>query len=400
MIQPTSKIYRFTIAPVQGSTTPLLLAIQPSYSHWNLAACHQQDVRFVCIQVSLDVVPLLGARHAGATVLKSMYYLELPQQLVNMANGLGAVYILTTFHGPANITMMTAHKVLEEIIHPCLQRSPITLSGSDFNIQEANIDSNMVKDQLITKLLLLGFGTICASVFAILCPGFSDQPHAVLEHIRQALPGPDGQMVVTIIHKFIQRVINASHPFTACKTLPISICDHIICTLDCRIIPSFGKLYDDHAMSHDLNGAYQHRKVQEILAAAQQAEDEVHQVQEIARGIHGQSFHMFHIPPGIPNAETPAPPVVGAYSSQAKRTLANYQAGPGTPTGDGTPYNQSQCCPLKCFGCGGPHGYQDKNGNITCPYGHNPKVKATAEREYKAFCQYPKEKYKAQMLHS
>jgi hypothetical protein len=207
-------------------------------------------------------------------------------------------------------------------------------------------------------------------------------------------------MAVTSVHKFIQRVINASRTFAACKTLPISICNHIICNLGCRIIPSFCKLYTNHATSHDLDGAYQHRKVQEILAAAQQAEDKVHQVQEIARGIHGQSFHMFHIPPGVPNAETPAPPVIRAYPSHVKRTLAKYQAGPGTPTGNRTPYNQSQRCPLKCFGCGGPHGYQDKNGNITCPYRHNPKVKATAEQEYKAFCQYPKEKYKAQMLHS
>jgi hypothetical protein len=294
---------------------------------------------------------------------------------------------------------MTAREVLEEIIHPCLQHNPITLSGTDFNLQEANIDSNKVKDQLITKLLLLGFDAICALVFAVLCPGYSDQPHAVLKHIQQALPGPDRQMLVTSIHEVIQRVINASRPFEARKTLLISICNHIICNLDCCIIPSFRKLYNDHATSHDLDGAYQHRKVQEILAAAQQAEDNVHQVQEITPGIHGQSFHMFHIPPGIPNVEMPALPVVGTYPSQAERTLAKYQAGPGTPTGNGTPYNQSQRCPLKCFGCGGPHGYQDKNGNITCPYRHNPKVKATVKREYKAFCQHFKEKYKAQMLH-
>jgi hypothetical protein len=204
-------------------------------------------------------------------------------------------------------------------------------------------------------------------------------------------------MVVTSVHEFIQHVINASHPFGAPKTLPISICNHIICNLDCCIIPSFRRLYTDHATSNDLDGAYQRRKVQEILAAAQQAEDMVHQVQEIARGIHGQSFHMFHIPPGVPNAETPAPPVIRAYPSHVKRTLAKYQAGPGTPTGNRTPYNQSQCRPLKCVGCGGPHGYQDKNGNITCPYGHDPKVKATTERKYKAFYQRLEEKYKAQM---
>jgi hypothetical protein len=222
---------RINNTTVAGNPTILLPII-----NGNLAACHQQDVQFIRVQVSLDFAPLLSTGHAGATVLKSMYYLKLPQQLVNMANGLGAAYVLMKFHGPTNITTMTACKVLEEIIHPCLQRGPITLSGTDFNLLDANIDSNMVKDQLITKLLLLGLDAICTLVFVVLCPGYSDQPHAVLEHIRQALPGPDRQMVMTSIHEFIQCVINASHPFAACKTLPISICNHIICNLDCHTI--------------------------------------------------------------------------------------------------------------------------------------------------------------------
>jgi hypothetical protein len=243
-----------------------------------LAACHQQDVRFVRVQVSLDFAHLLSAAHVGATVLKSMYYLELPQQLVNMTNSAGAAYVLTTYHVPTNITVMTAQEVNNNIIRPCLQHGPITLSNADFNLQEAYIDSTSVKDQLINKLLLLGFDPICALVFAVLCPGYSYQPHAVLDHIRQASPGPNGQVIITSIHEFIQCIINASCPFAARKTLPISICDHIIHNLDRHIIPSFRKLYANHAVLHDLNGAYQRRKVQEIFAAAQQAEDKVHQV--------------------------------------------------------------------------------------------------------------------------
>jgi hypothetical protein len=289
-----------------------------------LANCCQQDVRFVRIQVSLDFAHLLGAGHIGGTVLKSMYYLELPQQSVNMINSAGATYVLTTYHGPTNITAMTAQEVNDDIICPCLQHGLITLSGTDFNLQEANIDSAMVKDQLISKLLLLGFDAICASVFAVLCPVYFDQPHAVQDHIRQASPGPNGQMIVVRVHEFIQHVINTWCPFAARKMLPISICNHIIRNLNRRIIPSFRKLYANHAMSLDLDGAFQCRRVQEILAAAQQAEDEVHQVQDIAQGITGQSFHMFVLPPGIPAMDMPAMPIVRAYPSQAERTLAKY----------------------------------------------------------------------------
>jgi hypothetical protein len=108
-----------------------------------LAKCHQQDVRFVRIQVSLDFVNLLGTGHVGATILKSMYYLKLPQQSANMINGAGAAYLLKTYHGPTNITAMTAQEINDDIICPCLQRGPITLSNTDFNLQEANIDSRI-----------------------------------------------------------------------------------------------------------------------------------------------------------------------------------------------------------------------------------------------------------------
>jgi hypothetical protein len=252
-----------------------------------VADCRQKDVCYILIQLSLNFAGLLGPQHIGVSVIKSMYYIELPQTLVNMTNGVGAAYVLTTYHGPADITSMTPEQILVNIINPCLQRGPISLSCADFNLQEANTDSTTVKDQLINKILVLGYASICASVFAILCPGYSDQPHAVLDHIRQASPGPDGQIIVASVHEFIQHIINALRPFAARKTLPISICNHIICNLDRRIIPSFRKLYPDHATPHNLDGAIQRKKVQEILAAAQQAEDEVHQVQEIARGITG-----------------------------------------------------------------------------------------------------------------
>jgi hypothetical protein len=291
-----------------------------------VADCHQKDVCYVCVQLSLNFAGLLGPQHIGASVIKSMYYIELPQTSVNMTNGAGAAYVLTTYHGPADITLMTAKQFLVNIINPCLQRGPISLSHANFNLQEANTDSTTVKDQLINKILVLGYASICTSVFAILCPGYSNQPHAILDHIRQASPRPDGQIIVASVHEFIQHFISASRPFAAQKTLPISICDHIIHNLDRRIIPSFHKLYSDHSMPHNLDGAIQRKKVQEILAATQQVEDEVHQVQEIARGITGQSFH-YKAPLGTPTAETTAVPIaVGTYPSQAERTLAKYES--------------------------------------------------------------------------
>jgi hypothetical protein len=171
---------------IAGNPTVLLPVINGV-----LANCCQRDICYVRVQLSLNFAALLGPRHAGATVLKSMYYIKLPQTLANMTNGAGAAYVLTTYHGPANITAMTAEQVTNEIVNPCLQRGPISLSGADFNLQEAHTNSTTIKDQLVNKILLLSFDAICESVFAILCPGYSDQLHTILDHIRQAFPGPN-----------------------------------------------------------------------------------------------------------------------------------------------------------------------------------------------------------------
>ncbi len=72
-----------------------------------VADCCQKDVCYVHVQLSLNFARLLGPQHIGASVIKLMYYIELPQTLVNMTNGTGTEYILTSYHCPVDITSMT-----------------------------------------------------------------------------------------------------------------------------------------------------------------------------------------------------------------------------------------------------------------------------------------------------
>jgi hypothetical protein len=89
------------------------------------------------------------------------------------------------------------------------------------------------------------------------------------------------------------------------------------------------------------------------------------------------------------------PIAIGAYPSQAERTLAKYEGKGSFPGAAKTPYERIS---RKCFGCGAPsHGFQDKDGNITCPYGHDPSVKANAECKYRAYLNRLAKKYKARM---
>ena len=88
----------------------------------------------------------------------------------------------------------------------------------DFNLAKANVVAETIRDIIQAKILKLGFKRICSSIFQQLCPGYSDQPHAALEHIRHSVPGPDGQIVTASVIKYFQRMMNAVRPFATEQT--------------------------------------------------------------------------------------------------------------------------------------------------------------------------------------
>jgi hypothetical protein len=82
------------------------------------------------------------------------------------------------------------------------------------------------------QILKLGFQQICTSIFQQLYPGYSNQPHVAIEHIRQTAQGPDGQLVTASVINYYQRMLNALRPFATEKTYAISVCDRLIQGLD------------------------------------------------------------------------------------------------------------------------------------------------------------------------
>ncbi len=329
-----------------------------------VAACRQGDVRFVRVDCSIDFTPLITIPGYRTSTLRASYYIELPQTTVVMQNGAGADYNLTTWHGAANLATLTPDQVRAQILEPCLHTGPITLGAVSFNLTDDQIDDTTCINLIHSKVLKLGFKQICKSIFQQLCPGYSDQPHAALEHIRQTSIGPNGQMVTSTTVEYYQRMLNASRPFAREANYAVSVCDKFIQGLDPRLIGPFRRFYPQHSMVHSLNGSYHRSQLGVILAAAQAAEDEVKQMQDIARGMLGQGFFL-NVIGGVS-----AP----AFPSQAEQTLNRYSAG-----GD-----QRERQPLKCFGCGGDHPWM-KNKKVVCPKAKEPGVAKNAEAQYKSF---------------
>ena len=348
-----------TNTTVAGDPT-ILLPVQ----NGAVAGCRQGDVRFVRVDCSIDFTPLITIPGYGTSVLRASFYMELPQTTVVMQNGNGVDYNLTTWHGASNLRTLTPDQVRAQILEPCLHTGPITLGAASFNLTDAQIDDTSCIDLIHSKVLKLGFKQICKSIFQQLCPGYSDQPHAALEHIRQTSIGPDGQMVTSTTVEYYQRMLNASRPFAREANYAVSVCDKFIQGLDPRLIGPFRRFYPQHSMVHSLNGSYQRSQLGVILAAAQAAEDEVKQMQDIARGMLGQGFFSTII------GESSAT----AFPSQAEQTLNRYSSGG----------RQRDRLPLKCFGCGGDHPWM-KNKKVVCLKATEPGIAKKAEAEYEAF---------------
>ena len=319
-----------------------------------VATCRQPDVRFVRVTSNVDFSSLVRIPNYGPVVLRVGFYIELPQTTVGMINGNGVAYQLTTWHGAADLSTLSRDDVRTLILEPCLQDGPILLRPADFNLGEVNIDPTTIRESISTKILTLGFRQICASVFTQLCPGYSDQPHAVLEHIRQTTIGPDGQPVTATVVEYYQRMWNAARPFVADHTYAISVCDRFIQGLAPTLIPAFRRYYPMHSVVHNLAGAYQRQQLPIILAAAQAAEDECKHIQDVARGmLQSQGFFI--------NS-------AGALVSQAEKTLAQH----APPT------------KKNCWGCGGDHSWMTA-GKVTCPRGSEPSVIAAAKQKYEEY---------------
>jgi hypothetical protein len=226
-------------AEIKTTTTAGNAAILLPIQDGTKASCRQKDAHFVRIMCNVDFSGLITVPNYGPMVLRVGFYLELPLTTVAMTDSHNVAYNLTTWHGVAGLTTLTSYEVCMLIIKPCLQDGWIALCPANFNLGDANIHAVTVCETIHAKILCLGFKQICASIFVQLCPGYRDQPHAMLEHIYQTSTGSDGQPVTVTVIKYYQCMLNAACPFAMQACYAISVCDPFIQGLDKTLLTSF-----------------------------------------------------------------------------------------------------------------------------------------------------------------
>ena len=351
-----------------------------------VVGCRKKDVKFVRVQLMLDYASLINVNPPGATVLRTEYYIELPQTSVAMTDGAGNAYNLLTFHGPEDLRTMSAADVQAQVLDVTFQDVPVDLQPSKFNLTSARTDSSEMRSDIEGKIVRLASATVWHTMFLELCPGYSMQPWAAIDHVRQVFTDRDGNQVVSTVQAYFQQLMGAARPFSGMRDFPVSLCARFQDGLDSRLQTGYRRNFPQHSVVQPLAAAHQRKTLQAMLQAAQQAEDDLLAIQRISREAMGlsQAFHAGAVATG-------APPAVGAYPSQAEMTLRRYPQegghGAGGAGGGGTAGRDRG---LTCFGCGGPHpwsefhegrGGQQGHHVVICPNRDNPGIRDHAAKQ-------------------
>jgi len=225
----------------------------------------RNHVKVIRVQVSVNFVDLVTTMNPGPTILRIEYFIELPQSTRQMTNGVGHVYNLTTFHGALDLRTLDAQGIQNEITNFTLKDGPVELQAASFGATSARTDSSAISTEIQEKILRLASSSICHTMFTELCPGYSNHPHAGLEHIRQVHNDKDGNPVSSSVQAYYQQLLNASCPFTSQREYPVSVCSRFVSGLNPRLLTAFCRNFPKHSDVQPLDAAHQQKVLQDTM---------------------------------------------------------------------------------------------------------------------------------------
>jgi hypothetical protein len=105
------------------------------------------------------------------------------------------------------------------------------------------MDSNDINLEIDCTILKLGWHQICASVFAEMCTGYTNQPQSALDHIKQCYTDGDVNQVCIPVFAYYQHMMNAMRLFMGNETFPKSVCNAPIDGMSNPLMCIFCKYY-------------------------------------------------------------------------------------------------------------------------------------------------------------
>ena len=185
-----------------AANASILLPVQNGAAN----ACRASGVKFVRVQLALDYADLNRIDPAPNCVLHGEYYIQLPQDTVDLVNAACNAYPLTTFNGPAD-----KDDIRLLILSATHQDAPYDLLEPVFNLTSCRTDSTVIYGELKSQVVRLASPTIHQQLFEVLVPGYTREPHNVLDHIWQCYIDAEDTQIRLTAQVYYTTFLNAVH---------------------------------------------------------------------------------------------------------------------------------------------------------------------------------------------
>jgi hypothetical protein len=263
----------------------------------------------VRLELSLDFCPLCTAAGAAdQTILRTNYYLELPQTTNAVLDGHGNGRNLTTFHGEADLRNLAVDQINADILSHVPQAGPILLGESQPFVNSATIDDTTAWENISHAILKLAIPTVERTIFKTQCPNYSAQPHTVVEGISQVTYDAEGNLVILPVAQYHSVLSRASQPFASKPRYPVDLCSHFMRNLHDDVKAVFNEMYPQYTDPVSLDGRTQCTTMATILRHATATKNQVVSTQKLVARQVGQTF------------------MADSYASQAEKTLSRYSS--------------------------------------------------------------------------
>jgi hypothetical protein len=208
---------------------------------------------------------LVTLRPPSNTTLITEYYIKLSQDSHNLTNGSNQAYRLTTYLGPGNLCAIAAADFERDILVHTLQDGPVDLLLPTFNLTAARLDKTTLVSEIRSKIIMIAMLLVLDCLFNQLCPGYSKEPHAALDHIRQTYKDAEGNVIFQPVFDYYRQILSASRPFINQDSLPISIWQIFINGLNSRLIKGFRTHFPNYSTSQALAATHQCNTLEEMM---------------------------------------------------------------------------------------------------------------------------------------
>ena len=262
-----------TINPntVTVADASILLPVQNGAAN----TCRAPGVKFVRVQLALNYADLNRIDLPPNTTLRGEYYIQLPQDSTDLTNGAGNPYRLTTFTGAADLRTLTVEAIKRDILDATHQDGTYDLLVPSFNLTSCQTESTVTYGELKNQVVKLASATIHQQLFEVLVPGYTLEPHNVLDHIFQSYIDQDGNHQRLSTQVYYTTFLNAVRSFYDLEEYPIDITGIFMDHIDPRLAKGFRINYPDFGKARSRGALEQRTLLTEMLGALIKSETSV-----------------------------------------------------------------------------------------------------------------------------